>query len=438
MTRWMGQRHWRRSAWTAALVVAGLTTVRAASTPLPSARAVECRERGGLPNLFAKLTAGRAVRIAYLGGSITEQEGWRPKSLAWFQARFPSAAISQINAAIGGTGSELGVFRLDHDVLAHQPDLLFVEFAVNDSGAPAEQIERCMEGIVRQTWRRAPATDVCFVYTLSADMLPTLEAGWFPRSAAVMEAVAEHYAIPSIHFGVEVARLAKAGQLLFKGPLPTTPAQRSADAGKVVFSPDGVHPYPATGHVLYVEALARSMLKMQGLGQPGPHRLPPPLRADNWEAAKMLPLSQAALSAGWRRLTPARDALARRFGNRLPELWEARHPGETIMFRFRGIAARVYDLMGPDAGRVFVAVDDQAPEARSRFDAYCTYYRLNSLPITANLPDAVHTVRLAIDPEPPDKARILAQRGERMDDPRRFAGTTWDAGALLIVGELVP
>ncbi len=142
--------------------------------------AAECRERGGLPNFFAKLRHGSEVRIAYLGGSITEQEGWRPKSLSWFRQQFPAAKISEINAAIGGTGSDLGVFRLKHDVLEHQPDLLFVEFAVNDAGAPVQQIHRCIEGIVRQTWRHDPTTDICLVYTLAGNMLQTRPA--FPVS----------------------------------------------------------------------------------------------------------------------------------------------------------------------------------------------------------------------------------------------------------------
>ena len=89
------------------------------------AAAAECHARGGLPNFFAKLRAGGEVRIAYLGGSITAQEGWRPKTLNWFQEQFPLAKVSQINAAIGGTGSDLGVFRLKQDVLDQRPDLLF-------------------------------------------------------------------------------------------------------------------------------------------------------------------------------------------------------------------------------------------------------------------------------------------------------------------------
>jgi hypothetical protein len=30
----------------------------------------------------------------------------------------------------------LGVFRLERDVIAYQPDIIFIEFAVNDNGVP--------------------------------------------------------------------------------------------------------------------------------------------------------------------------------------------------------------------------------------------------------------------------------------------------------------
>ena len=401
------------------------------------APAAECRERGGLPNFFAKLQTGGEVRIAYLGGSITAQEGWRPKTLGWFQEQFPSAKVSEINAAIGGTGSDLGVFRLNHDVLDQKPDLLFVEFAVNDAGAPVQQIYRCMEGIIRQTWKHDPSTDICFVYTLAGNMLQTLQEGHFPRSASAMEKLAEHYGIPSIHLGMEVARLEKAGKLIFKGDKPKTEAEKVAVAGKILFSPDAVHPYTDSGHQLYLEAIVRSVPRIQAAGRAGPHALRTPLVADNWEAAKMIPLSKAKLTQGWRRLDPATDSLARNFGNRLPELWQASHPGESISFRFRGTTVRVYDLLGPDCGQVTIAVDDQKPALKPRFDAYCTYHRLATLSVGEGLEDTAHTVKITIHPEQPDKARILNQRGEKIDDPKRFDGTAWYAGALLMIGDLV-
>ncbi len=403
----------------------------------PQAEAVECRMRGGLPNLFLKLNQGHTVRMAYLGGSITAQEGWRPKSLAWFQEKYPQAKIVAINAAIGGTGSDLGVFRLQQDVLAHQPDLLWVEFAVNDGGAAPAQIYRCMEGIVRQTWRQNPATDICFVYTLAGNMLQTLQQGQFPRSASAMEKVADHYAIPSIHLGIEVARLEKAGQLIFKGDQPKTEEEKLALAGKILFSPDAVHPYPDSGHQLYLEAIARSMVKLESVGKASPHSLGAPLVADNWEAAKMVPVGKARLSAGWQRLDPATNNLAKRFHSQLSNLWKANAPGETISFRFQGTAVGIYDLLGPDCGQVVVNLDDRPAVVQPRFDAYCTYHRLGKLMVGERLANTVHTVKLTIHPEQPDKVNILKQRNEKMDNAKRYDDRAWYAGSILLLGDML-
>ena len=102
--------------------------------------------RGGLPNFAAKLKAGEPVTVAYFGGSITEQNGWRVQSADFLRGLYPKSKISPVNAAIGGTGSDLGAFRLAHDVLEHKPDLVFVEFAVNDHGAKPDRIRKAMEG----------------------------------------------------------------------------------------------------------------------------------------------------------------------------------------------------------------------------------------------------------------------------------------------------
>jgi len=399
--------------------------------------AAECRERSGLPNFLMKLKAGDDVRVAYLGGSITAQEGWRPKTLAWFKEKFPAAKVSEINAAIGGTGSDLGVFRLRHDVLQYRPDLLFVEFAVNDGGSPVQQIFECMEGIVRQTWKNDPTTDICFVYTLAGNMLETLQKDQFPRAASAMEKVADHYGIPSIHMGLEVARLEKGGKLIFQGEKPKSDAEKAAIGDKILFSPDAVHPYTDSGHQLYFEAVVRSFARIRQAGKPGPHNLVEPLTPKNWEQAKMLPLSRARLSSGWRKLDSATNSLARNFGNRLPELWAAKKPGESISCRFRGSTLRVYDLLGPDCGQVTIEVDGTIPVVTPRFDAFCTYHRLATLSVAEGLTNDVHTAKITLHPEQPDKVKILSQRNEKMDDPKRFDGTAWYAGALLVIGDAI-
>ena len=204
---------------------------------------------------------------------------------------------------------------------------------------------------------------------------------------------------------------------------------------KILFSPDAVHPYTDTGHQLYLEAVVRSLARIEKAGTPGSHALPTPFVADNWEAAEMIPLSQAKLSPGWHRLDAMTNSLVKSFGNRLPELWEAREPGEFLSFKFQGTTARIYDLVGPDCGQLTSVLDDLPPILTPRFDAYCTYHRLATLSVAEGLPEGMHSVKITIHREQPDKAKILSQRNEKMDDPKRFDGTAWYAGAILLIGD---
>ena len=95
-----------KSLLPALLCFVSLTAASFAADEFPLVEAKECRPRNGLPNFLAKAnTPGAEVKIGYLGGSITAQSGWRPKTLAYFQKTYPQAKFSEINAAIGGTGS---------------------------------------------------------------------------------------------------------------------------------------------------------------------------------------------------------------------------------------------------------------------------------------------------------------------------------------------
>jgi hypothetical protein len=80
--------------WAGSIVAAPLANTLPQELANPSVEAVESHPRRGLPNFFAKLKQGKDVRIAYFGGSITAQDGWRPKTLKWFQEQYPDAKVS--------------------------------------------------------------------------------------------------------------------------------------------------------------------------------------------------------------------------------------------------------------------------------------------------------------------------------------------------------
>ena len=393
----------------------------------------EYRLREGVGNVLEKLNNAEVVKIAYLGGSITAANGWRPKTTKRFQATWPKAKIEEIHAAIGGTGSDLGVFRLGDDVLRYEPDLLFVEFAVNDGGAPPENIWRGMEGIVRQTWKANPKTDIVFVYTVSEALAKDpREKGLCNRSMSSMEQLADFYGIPSINFAVPVFKLEKEGKLLFTG--------KEASEGVILFSTDSVHPLDS-GHEIYAKSVAGGFEKMKD-SKPKNHKpkLEKVFIADNWEAAKLVPITEKMLQGEWNKLSE-KNNLQRVFGGRLGEIWHSGKPGSRLSFKFKGTQAKVYDLLGPDGGQVIVTIDGKTNDKPiPRFDSYCTYHRLAALWLASDLDsNEIHTVTVEIHPDQPSRQSVAF----RLKDPEKelaepkFQGTNVWFGKLMLIGNLV-
>jgi lysophospholipase L1-like esterase len=153
--------------------------------------AKELSVRGGLPNFFAKIKNGKTVRIAFLGGSITRAgNGYRDQVLTWFREQYPSNQFEEIMAAVSGTGSDFGACRVQQHVIDRKPDLVFIEFAVNDNRRRMQSVRENIEGIVRQIWKADKKTDICFIYTFANENLPQLQKGIFPTSVTAMETVA--------------------------------------------------------------------------------------------------------------------------------------------------------------------------------------------------------------------------------------------------------
>ncbi|WDI43852.1 GDSL-type esterase/lipase family protein [Bremerella sp. P1] len=415
-------------------LVALFPAISAADPTYHAVQAELVKPRDGLGNVLAKLEAGETVRVAYLGGSITAANGWRVKTTAWLKEKYPDATIEEIHAAIGGTGSDLGVFRLERDALRHKPDLLFVEFAVNDGGASPDRIWKAMEGIVRQTWETNPKTDICFVYTYRVNYEEPLRKGECPQAASAMELLADHYGIPSVNFAKKIVELESDGKLTFQSDQP--------EEGKIHFSKDGVHPLDA-GHEIYTEVLANAIQQMAADAHPVDHqaKLASAFVSDHWQAAKMVPINPDMLSGNWKALSE--DAtLQKRFGNRMGQIYEATEPGSKLTFRFRGSSAKLYDLLGPDGGQVIITVDGKPREKLvPRFDSYCTYHRIATLSLAGDLdPDKVHEVTVEIHPDQPDRQPVafrLKNPEEELKAPK-YQGTNVRASQILVLGDIVP
>lgn len=386
--------------------------------------------RAGLPNVAARAATDGELRVAYLGGSITAAEGWRPLATTHLRRLFPQLTIAEIPAGLPGTGSDLGVCRLEHDVLRHRPDLIFVEFAVNDANTPPGQIERTMEGIVRQTRRANPHTDLCFVYTVSTPGLPELQAGHFPAAAHAMERIAEHYGIPSLHFGVEIAQRIAAGSLVFKDP--------AAPDDPRTFSLDGVHPTPA-GHRVYFETLSRALPAWLA-APPARGPLPGPLHADNWEHAGLRLLHETMRRGDWT-LVALDDANLRGATKALlPPTWRTAEPGAAVEFEFTGRILGLLGIAAPDSGEFRVTVDDLAPVTGTFFDAYAspTFCRQRPWFYPEMLSAGPHRVRVELLGTMLDKVALKAKAGKPVDDPAPYAAHRLTLCGVLTVASPTP
>lgn len=208
-----------------ALVTAMCVTLLAPAVFAKDTTKLPEKQTYGLDNLNNE--AGN-LYVAYLGGSITAGSGggagytykdnagtghsrWSSQlTKRYFQKEYPNKKVIEVNAGVGGTPSDLGLFRMHKDVVApcgtEGPDVVFVEFAVNDmwtSLSNPNRVHQTMEGIVRQLAHLPKQPVVIFVYTAAWRDDTGFEN--YIKSAQVHQQVADYYGIGSINLCEYVA-----------------------------------------------------------------------------------------------------------------------------------------------------------------------------------------------------------------------------------------
>jgi lysophospholipase L1-like esterase len=62
--------------------------------------------------------------------------------------KHPHAVINVIVTAIGGENSVSGAARFQRDVLCHKPDIVLIDYALNDRGVPLEKSATCWQQMI--------------------------------------------------------------------------------------------------------------------------------------------------------------------------------------------------------------------------------------------------------------------------------------------------
>ncbi len=344
--------------------------------------------RDGLANSRAKFEREKTGRVAFLGGSITHNPGWRNSVMRYLEQRFPQARFEFIAAGIPSLGSVPHAFRLQRDLWAGGPvDLLFVEAAVNDhnydgQANAATLALRGMEGVVRQVRRVHPETDIALLHFIHDQHLKSWAASQLPYTIAAHERVAERYGCPSLNLSREVHERIAAGQFTW--------AQDFRD----------LHPSPY-GQQVYANSITR-LLDAAWLAPAQKiraHSLPAPIDPASYARGRLGDVAGARILSGfvlepqWK---PADGKETRAGYVNVPAL-VATTPGAEFEFTFEGTAAGLMITSGPDAGTIAFRVD-AGPE--QSVDTRTPWSRSLHLPWALILPDALpagkHTVRVRL------------------------------------------
>lgn len=150
-----------------------------------------------MANVLDRASKGEEITVAYIGGSITEgyhdnltlaaDEKWSKMTNNWLAEQYPDATFNYVNAGLSGTPSILGNLRLERDVLASDPDIVFVEFAVNDGNST--NYHNAYESMVRTLLTQDKDIAVVLLFTI-------VESGHTCQD--YMMKIGENYGLPMI------------------------------------------------------------------------------------------------------------------------------------------------------------------------------------------------------------------------------------------------
>ena len=324
--------------------------------------------RGTADNSLTRFNRGGECRVAFLGGSITHNPGWREMVGSFLEGRFPEAEFDFINAGIPSMGSTPGAFRIKRDVLSRGPvDLLFVEAAVNDStnGRSDREQVRAMEGILRQARCANPAVDVMFLYFADPQKTAAYNKGDIPAVIRNHEKVAEYYQVSSLNLALEVAERISARQFSWKEDFKD------------------LHPSPFGQH-LYGKSIKRMLQALwanpdKTASTITDHGMPAdPLDPESYVNGRLIAVSHADNVRGWKftdNWKPGDSASTREGFVNVPAL-EGLQPGDKIQLKFTGKAVGIFVASGPDAGMVEFSVDGKPSKTLDLFTRWSSRLHL--------------------------------------------------------------
>ena len=190
----------------------------------------------------ARARAGERLNVVFFGASLTwganatepNLTSYRGQMAERLEAKYPAAHFKFFDAAIGGTGSQLGVFRIERDVLRRKPDLVFLDFSANDDiYSDTPETLASYEAIVRRILTEARCPLVIVIFPFQWNVAQGNTDGMKRRDAHI--AIANAYGVP-VGDAITLAQsVVKQGKLTLPQIWPVD-GVHPGDAGYKVFA----------------------------------------------------------------------------------------------------------------------------------------------------------------------------------------------------------
>lgn len=306
-----------------------------------------------LENTYYKLINKQPVAVAFLGGSVTDgygatnqtEKAWPRLVVNKLSSHF-SAYVMEVRKSIGGTGSSLAAFRYDNDLASAKPDLLFIEFAINDRymGHTYDEVIRYSESIVRKAYSLNPYIDIIYVLTMDS---ACQEGGY--EQANAHRYVAEKYDLLCVDIAKGVQKEIQSLGNRFSS-----------------YVPDGVHPNDR-GYQLYADLVNDAIFDCfpkNGIAEATitKKELPSAI-SDYMKNPQIITADKIALtnSIGWLHKNDSNTRLGKWYGGKLVST----KTDNSLIFEFTGTDfGFCYQNTGNKSyqGTVQLLIDDNEPE----------------------------------------------------------------------------
>lgn len=323
--------------------------------------------RGSLQNSLICFEKQKTGQVAFLGGSITYNPGWRDSVCSYLTENFPATDFNFIAAGIPSMGSTPSAFRLERDILSHgKIDLLFLEAAVNDAtnGRTSSEQIRAMEGIIRHLRNSNPAMDIVMMHFVDPDKMKDYRTGNEPVVIRNHNLVAEKYMVPSINLAKEVSD--------------------RIDNGEFTWENDFINLHPSPfGQGIYSRSIIQ-FLKKAYEEQPvykrkiSSHILPDMLDPYCYNLGCLLDISSAHLKNSWQidTMWNPNDGTNVRPGFVDVPMLIGKIPGDEFELKFEGNAVGIVVAAGQDAGIIEYRIDKKDWVSRNLFTKWSSDYHL--------------------------------------------------------------